>query len=83
MSDLKPDSVVPVLKDQLQWRVQTFKNEPVDTDKVTSLKLYVAGQEVHQWDEKTRDKLPIYGEMKAYREITNGKAGALGDKDPL
>lgn len=81
--DLKPESVVPVLKDQLKWRIQTLKNRPVETEKVTSLKLYVAGQEVYQWDVKTRDKLPLYGKLIAYREITKGKAGALGDDDPL
>lgn len=83
MSDLKPASVVPVLTDQLNWRIQRFDNRPVDIGKVTSLKLYVAGQEVHQWDGRTLDKLPIYGPLVAYRDITKGKAGALGDDDPL
>ena len=83
MPDLKPESVVPVLTKQLNWRIQTLKNEPVPTEKVTSLKLYVAGQEVYQWDVQTKDKLPLYGKLIPYRGITKGKAGALGDDDPL
>ena len=83
VSDLQPKSVVPVLTDQLHWRIQTFDNKHVATEKVTSLRLYVAGQEVTQWDEGTQDKLPLYGPLVAYREVTKGKAGALGDDDPL
>lgn len=83
VSDLKPDCVIPILKDQLHWRIQAFDNHPIDAKSLTSLKLYVAGQEVHQWDGQTQDKLPLYGPLVAYREITRGKAGALPDEDPL
>lgn len=83
VQDLKPESVVPVLTKQLNWRIQTLTNQPVETEKVTSLKLYVAGQEVYQWDEATHDKLPLYGPLIPYRGITRGRAGALRDDDPL
>lgn len=83
VSDLKPDSVIPILKDQLHWRAQAFDNRPIDAAGLTSLKLYVAGQEVSQWDGRHSDKLPVYGRLIAYREITRGKAGGLRDEDPL
>lgn len=83
VADLKPECVVPFLTEQLKWRIQTLKYKPVPTEKVTSLKLYVAGQEVHQWDIQTKDKLPLYGPLIPYRGITRGKAGTVGDDDPL
>lgn len=83
VSDLEPDSVVPILTDQLHWRAQAFDNRPIDVARLNSLKLYVAGQEVYQRDGRSPDQLPVYGRLIAYREITQGKAGALRDEDPL
>lgn len=82
-SDLKPECVTPLLRDHLHWRIQTFDNQAIDVERVPSLKLYVAGQKVHQWGWGTSDRLPVYEPLIAYRSVTKGKAGGLRDEDPL
>lgn len=81
--DLTPDRVIPILKSRLRWRVQTFDHQHVDTRRVSSLKLYVAGQKVEQQAGRSPDQFPTYGPLVAYREVTRGKLGSLGDGDPL
>lgn len=81
--ELTPDCVIPVLKDQLQWRIQSFDDKPVDIEAIPSLKLYVAGQKVRQNDGWQEDRFPKYDPLVAYREVTSGKAGGLRDEDQL
>jgi hypothetical protein len=81
--DLTPECVRPVLKDQLKWRIQDFDGHPIDVERVPSLKLYVAGQDVHQWGAGSPDKLPVFDPLIGYRNITRGKAGGLQDEDPF
>jgi tyrosinase len=81
--DLTPECVRPVLKDQLKWRIQDFDGHPIDVERVPSLKLYVAGQDVHQWGAGSPDKLPVFDPLIGYRNITRGKAGGLPDEDPF
>lgn len=79
--DLKPWHVIPFLLENLHWRLQTFTNVIIDTEAVPSLKLYVAAQKVFQ--PEGIFNFPTYGPWIPYREITDGKAGALGDDDHL
>jgi hypothetical protein len=60
-----------------------FDNQVIDVERLTSLKLYVAGQMVHQWGWETSGRLPVYEPLIAYRSVTQGKAGGLQDEDPL
>lgn len=53
----------------------------MDIGNVPSLKLYVAGQEVRQ--RGGADEFPVYGPLVAYRDVTRGKQGCLGEEDPL
>lgn len=74
--------MIPLLTERLQWRLQAFDDSTVDVSLVESLKLYVVGQEVRQ-NTGEGNRFPTYGPLVAYREVTKGKAGGLGDYDPL
>ncbi|KAL8870337.1 MAG: hypothetical protein Q9174_003596, partial [Haloplaca sp. 1 TL-2023] len=80
-SDLSPNQVVPLLTSRLTWRLQAVDDSPLDVGEVPSLKIHVVGQEVRQ--READDEFPEYGRFQVYRAITSGKAGGLGDDDPL
>ena len=80
-SDLSPNRVVPLLTSRLTWRLQKVDDSPLDVGEVPSLKIHVVGQEVRQ--READDEFPEYGRFQVYRGITSGKAGGLGDHDPL
>lgn len=81
ISCLDADIVVPFLTRELSWRIQRFDGSIVDVGDVPSLKLYVAGQQVRQCT--GADEFPVYGPPVAYRSVTKGKPGSLGEEDPL
>lgn len=81
ISRLEPDIVVPFLTRELSWRIQKLDGSVVDAENVPSLRLYVAGQQVRQCDRA--DEFPVYGPVIAYRSITRGKGGCLGEEDTL
>lgn len=78
-SDLASSKVVPLLTSQLNWRLQTTDDAPLDISKVPSLKIHVVGQEVKP--RVSEDEFPEYGHLAVYREVTKGKAGGLQDGD--
>ncbi|KAI4122475.1 MAG: hypothetical protein LQ338_005800 [Usnochroma carphineum] len=78
-SDLAPSNIVPLLTSQLNWRLQYTDDSPLDISLVPSLKIHVVGQEVKP--RATEDQFPEYGQMQVYKEVTNGKAGGLGNGD--
>lgn len=82
LPDLSPSNVIPVLKKQLNWRIQRFDDSAVDVKEVPSLQVHVVGQEVHPAKDPKKD-FPIFGEMVAYDSVTAGKAGGVSaTKDP-
>ncbi|KAI9840552.1 MAG: hypothetical protein M1837_001532 [Sclerophora amabilis] len=82
IKDLEPDTIVPYLKANLEWRVQTFDNEAIPTEKLTTLKVHVAHQSVTPSPEK--DEFPKYGDYTTHKEITVDKCGGWnGTGDPL
>lgn len=76
LSSPSPKSVIPLLTQQLQWRVQDFHNRAVDTGRVESLKVFVVGRVVVRRAEG--HSFPVYGGWEIYREATEGKVGGLG-----
>ncbi|MCJ1464037.1 hypothetical protein MMC07_002647 [Pseudocyphellaria aurata] len=78
---LDSDKVVPFLTRELSWRVQKTDGCVIDLGDVPSLRLYVAEQEVRQ--RAGADEFPVYGPPVAYRSVTKGKQGGLGEEDPL
>ncbi len=72
--------MIPLLKNQLRWRIQKFDDSVIENEEVESLRLYVVGQRVTQGGP---DQFPTYGPLLSYREVTKGKAGGLGQGDPL
>lgn len=78
-SDLSSSKMVPLLKSQLSWRLQSTDDVPLDITKVPSLKVHVVGQEVKP--RVLEDEFPEYGNAQVYREVTNGKVGGLQDGD--
>ncbi|MCJ1262196.1 hypothetical protein MMC22_002066 [Lobaria immixta] len=81
ISCLDPDIVVPFVTRKLSWRIQKFDGSVLDVGEVPSLRLYVAGQTVRQC--ARADEFPVYGPLVAYRSVTSGKQGCLGEEDPL
>ncbi|KAL8681644.1 MAG: hypothetical protein Q9186_002241 [Xanthomendoza sp. 1 TL-2023] len=77
--DLAPSKIVPLLTSQLNWRLQSTSDAPLDVSKVPSLKIHVVGQEVKP--RVSDDEFPEYGHLVAYRDVTKGKAGGLQDGD--
>ena len=80
-SDLSSGNMVPLLKSQLSWRLQSTDDAPLDVGKVPSLKIHVVGQEMEP--RVLADEFPKYGNARVYKEVTNGKAGGLQDGDEV
>ncbi|KAL8730770.1 MAG: hypothetical protein Q9166_003840 [cf. Caloplaca sp. 2 TL-2023] len=78
-SDLTARNMVPILTSQLNWRLQTTDDVPLDVGKVPSLKIHVVAQEVKP--RVSEDEFPEYGRLVVYRQVTEGKAGGLQDGD--
>ncbi|KAI9895089.1 MAG: hypothetical protein M1814_000314 [Vezdaea aestivalis] len=82
LKDLTPDSVVPFLRDNLNWGVQLYDDSSVPVEKVTSLKVYVTSTEVTPPKDKARD-FPTYGPYIPFLDITKDKKGGLADGGDL
>ncbi|KAI9877781.1 MAG: hypothetical protein M1830_002847, partial [Pleopsidium flavum] len=65
--NLHPANVIPLLKRELQWRVQRFDDSAVDVEEVRGLKMQVVGQEVRDIGE---GGFPGFGEMVVYWEVS-------------
>ena len=80
--------MIPLLTEQLSWRIQTFDDEVLDNEDFgDKVRLYVVGQEVRcpkerEGDNRT-DEFPSYGPLVAYRNVTTGKSGGLRVGDSL
>ena len=77
--DLKPESVVPFLKEHLQWRVVDPESNLIDgvqQIKDSGLEVKV----VQRMFETPNDanKLGVYSDPVLYQEITEGKLGGFG-----
>lgn len=70
--------MVPFLKERLEWRVQDFRDEVVETGVVGGLKVFVVGRGV-QGRGEAEAEFPRYGEYGIFRDVTRGKVGGLGD----
>lgn len=81
LSDAAPRSVIPLLAQQLHWRVQDFHDRAVGTVEVDSLKVFVVGREVVS--KASGHSFPVYGGWKIYREATEGKVGGLGEGEGM
>lgn len=81
--------MIPVLTEQLSWRIQTFDDDVLDNEEVgDKVRLYVVGQELRHPGEKEElvrgaDEFPTYGPLVAYRNVTKGKSGGLRVGDSL
>lgn len=79
--NLKPEHVIPILKQRLSWCVQGFDDQPIETGDVKGLKVHVVGQTVRQ---ATRgDEFPVYGELFVFGDVTRGRVGGLGDGEEV
>ncbi|KAL8837072.1 MAG: hypothetical protein Q9176_005941 [Flavoplaca citrina] len=80
-TDLSSSKMVPLLKSQLNWRLQNTDDAPMDVGKLPSLKIHVVGQDIKP--RVLADEFPEYGTARVYKEVTNGKAGGLQDEDDV
>jgi len=80
-ADLCPATIVPLLKRELEWRVQDTDDQPVDTACVTDLQIFVVAREIfkHGGGGDAGDEFPEYGELVILREATDGKVGGLDE----
>lgn len=80
--------MIPLLTEQLNWRIQTFDDDVLDNEEFEGkVRLYVVGQEVWPAEqgpgEGPGDQFPRYGPLVAYRSVTKGKSGGLRVGDSL
>ncbi|KAK3393358.1 common central domain of tyrosinase-domain-containing protein [Podospora didyma] len=74
LASLKPEDVVPHLRENLKWKVTLFTGEEKSLEEVPELKVSVASTEVTIGE----DGLPQYsGVYTVYPEITEGKPAGL------
>ncbi|KAL8693817.1 MAG: hypothetical protein Q9218_001417 [Villophora microphyllina] len=79
--DLAPEKIVPLLTSRLSWRLQDTNDSPLNISTVPSLKIHVVAQAVKP--RVANDEFPEYGRLVVYREITQGKAGGIGEADDV
>lgn len=80
--------MLPLLTEQLSWRIQTFNDEVLNNEEFEDkVRLYVVGQQVWHPESVDRggrgDEFPRYGPLVAYRNVTKGKSGGLRVGDSL
>ncbi|KAI4271546.1 MAG: hypothetical protein LQ337_005945 [Flavoplaca oasis] len=80
-TDLSSSKMVPLLKSQLNWRLQSTDDAPIEIGKLPSLKIHVVGQDIKP--RVSADEFPEYGTARVYKEVTNGKAGGLQNGDDV
>ncbi|KAK3938775.1 hypothetical protein QBC46DRAFT_389579 [Diplogelasinospora grovesii] len=74
LQSLKPEDVVPHLRDNLKWRVTLFTGEERNVAEVPGLKVSVCSTEVAIGP----DGMPVYsGQYTVHPEITHGKPAGL------
>jgi tyrosinase len=80
VASLKPEDVVPHLKEKLAWRVALFDGEERAVEGVPGLKVSVASTEVVIGE----DGLPDYsGVYRVWPEITEGKPAGVGQGEHI
>ena len=67
LPDLEADTVIPIIKEQLSYRVQGYDGRAVDVNMLPSLKFAVVGQNVTHMGP---DQFPEYGPLVTYTEAT-------------
>lgn len=73
LKDLEPTNVVPMLSEQLQWRIQSSDNCPWNATDVAGLEVVVVCQPLTPTTSTT--EFPVYGAIEQYHDVTAGKAG--------
>ncbi|KAL8714961.1 MAG: hypothetical protein Q9225_006477 [Loekoesia sp. 1 TL-2023] len=81
LKDLEPETVVPYLKDNLEWRVQAASGKHVKSEDLESLCVTVAATVVESPDEE--DALPKWGVPEIFKQITEDKAGGYDENSEL
>ncbi|MCJ1229614.1 hypothetical protein MMC12_006283 [Toensbergia leucococca] len=72
-ADLSPTCIIPLLKQQLNWRVQLVDGSVVDVGDVAGLSCWVVGQQVVARERE--DAFPGFGEWQVFGEVTEGREG--------
>jgi len=81
LNGLQVANVVPYLKNNLHWRVQSLDQTVVYEGNVDELKIQVASAQVTL--PETDEELPVWGEMQVQYEVTAGRAGGLNSGEQL
>ena len=71
LPDLDEETVIPYIKDKLNYRVQDFEGRAQDANILPSLKFAVVGQNMTH---RGMDRLPTLGAVVVYTEATKGLA---------
>ncbi|KAL8727161.1 MAG: hypothetical protein Q9181_005803 [Wetmoreana brouardii] len=81
LKDLEPETVVPYLKEHLEWRVQAWSGKHVKSEDLSSLCVTVAATIVESPDGP--GELPKLGVPEVFKEITEDKAGGYDGEAKL
>ena len=86
IDSLEPETVVPVLKKHLEWRVVTLEGEIIDTKRFMervhgeALEVRVLGRDVSVLDGLDRVDFPGFGTWEVHEEVTRGKMGGYEER---
>lgn len=86
IDSLEPETVVPVLKKHLEWRVVTLEGEVIDTKQFMkrghegALEVRVSGRDVRVLDGLDKVDFPGFGTWEVHEEVTRAKVGGFGER---
>ena len=89
IDSLESETVVPILKKHLEWRVVTLEGEVIDTKEFVgkgngreALEVRVSGRDVCalELDELSRVDFPGFGAWEVYEEVTKEKIGGYKER---
>ena len=81
VSDHSPENVVPYLKKNLHWRIQTTTGAVPQVSDVESLKIQVSTSVVEL--PNAQHDLPAWGPMVVQYNVTDGRAGGISQGENL
>ena len=67
LADFEPETVIPVIQEQLNYRVQGLSGRAVDPIMLPSLKFAIVGQTVTH---RGPHEFPVYGPWRTYTDAT-------------
>lgn len=82
LGSLESAFVIPLLKDNLQWRVTDVTGQPVDTQEIVErgdLEIFVASRDVEPLSSGQEHLFPKHGAWQFHKEPTQGKTGGVSD----